>query len=272
LGQRQTYALNAVGLAFKMGVWIIIGVCALFLLLGLYKLTPLMLVPFFAQRELNTPRSDIAGNVSPEQARRRVAKLRDLTAPPQAVANSAKRLTVVGIQYNKLRDARLKGTHAEAGDPLADPFRLRLDLSSTNGDAIVAISDQAIDWSITPPKADAPRAILGVESAVFPEFSNAPKGVLAGFRTAGSTGRPLAKPLQPVRDEDDNIRKFCKSVADWADYFSVPKGDVDYVLVEDPTQIAFRQGYWTSDGSTKANLKAVTLSRVCGEFGGDGWR
>ena len=247
-------------------------VCALFLLVGLYQITPLMLVPFFAQRELHTPRSDIAGSLSPENARRRVAKLRDFTAPPQAVANAAKRLTVVGVQYNKLRDARLKGARPDAGDPLADPFGLKLDLSTTNGDAIVAISDQAIDWSITPPQTDAPRAIFGVESTQFPAFSDAPKGVLAGFRTAASTGRPIARPLQPVRDEDDNIRKFCKSVADWADYFSVPKSDVDYLLVEDPTKIAFRQGYWTSDGATKAHLDAVTLGRVCRDFGGGGWR
>jgi hypothetical protein len=272
LGDNPNSALHAAALAFKLTVWTLVALSALVLLMFLFKLAPLMLAPLYASRALQTPRSVIDGRFTPDEVRRRMAALRDLTASPQAVANSAKRLTIVGLQFERLREERLRPAGERQGDPLSIPYPLQLDLSATDGDALVALSEQAIEWSVIPPPRTAPRAIFGIESDVFPEFVDPPAGVLAGFRTSDSRGRPVAQPLQPVKDEDENIRRFCKSVADWARYFSLPKTQVDYVLFEDPTQIAFRNGAWTANGVTRFALDNRTLRRVCGDFSGGEWR
>lgn len=262
-------AFATVALVGKFFVWSLVALSATVLLLFLFKLAPYLLAPLFVSWGLQTPPATIDGKMSRADVRARAAELRAISASPQAAANSAKQLTVVGLQFDHLRKLRLANENTSGGvDALAAPYRVALNLSGTDGDAIVALSEQAIAWSIVPPPGNAPRAIFGIESRLFPEFEDPPKGVLAGFRTGATSYRAIAQPLQPLGETDGDIAKFCASVKEWADYFSLPLTKVNYLLVADATDLAFGGEGWTSDGRTLLELDNVALRQSCGQAGG----
>jgi hypothetical protein len=264
-------------LALKIAVWCLMGLSAIVLLLFLFNVAPLVMLPFSkpgaegSRRPTSGP-GTIERGFSASQIRRRVAAIRELTASPEAVADAAKSLTIVGLQFNRLRDGRLNATRdATAHDPLDAPYPVKLDLSQTHGNALVALSDQAIEWAIAPPPTDAPRAIFGIESHVLPEFSDVPQGVLAGFRTTDTNSRSIATPLQARAGARGELRKFCQSVADWTAFFSLPVSDVNYVLVEDPTELIFHSGEWTSSGRVLLKLDNRALRSTCEQVDRESW-
>lgn len=278
-GARRPF-LSIAGLALRLGVWALVGLSALVLLLFLLRVVPFVVAPFFT-----SGRGQAVWRASPGEAgierrrltaaetRRRVAALRELTASPQAVANAAKSLTIVGLRFERLRDVRLKSlADRSMADPLAAPFPVRLDLSETNGDAVLALANQGIAWSIVPPSPVAPRAIFGIESHLLPEFDDAPIGVLAGFRTSETTYHSIATPLQSAQASQSEQRAFCKSVSDWAAFFSLPLSKVRYVLVEDPTNLKFVAGVWTTNGRVLLGLDNADLQRLCAPFDKAAWK
>jgi hypothetical protein len=272
-------AIAAAALVLKLGVWCLIGLSAIVLLLFLFQVAPLVMLPFYtsapdaSSRRPSSGPGTIEPGLSAAQIQKRVAAMRELTASPQAVANAATSLTIVGLRFNRLRDERLKVTGGDgASDPLAAPYPVKLDLSQTNGDALLALSDKGIEWTIVPPRPGSPRAIFGIESHVFPEFNHPPKGVLAGFRTSDTTHRSIATPLLAHEATEEETRKFCQSVSDWAGFFSLPISKVRYVLMEDPTVLQFGPGGWISQGRIVLDLENGALRNRCGKFDKDAWQ
>lgn len=260
-------------------MWGLVGLSVLVLLLFLLRVTPFVVAPFFTfGRDQSSwgPSPGEAGierGLTAAETHKRVSALRELTASPQAVASAAKSLTIFGLRFQRLRDERLKSLHVgSTADPLAAPFPVHLDLSETNGDAVLALSNQGIAWSIVPPSADAPRAIFGVESRILPEFDDPPVGVLAGFRTPETTRQSIAAPLQPEEASQSEQRAFCKSVSDWGAFFSLPLSKIRYVLVEDPTNLKLVGGAWTTNGRVLLDLDNADLQRLCAGFDRAAWR
>lgn len=257
----------------KLCVWLLVGLSAVVLLLFMFNMAPYVLAPLFNSLALQTPPRSIDGRMTNAQIRQHVAELRAITASPQAVANAARSLTIVGLTFDDLRTARLRNAKPGSGlDPLALPYPMALDLSHTNGNGVVALSQDGIAWSIVAPPVDAPRAIFGIEARVFPEIDHAPNGVLAGFRTTDTSYHKIAPPLLPDGQSDEDVRKFCSSVVEWAAYFSLPLSRVDYMLVEDATLLQFRDGDWTSSGRTPLRLDSRALSQACHDVGGRAWQ
>ncbi|MEI9900953.1 MAG: hypothetical protein WDN31_13365 [Hyphomicrobium sp.] len=258
-------------------MWLLVGLSALVLMLFLLRVAPFVLAPLFSadqsSRMASPGGAGIERRSTTAQTRARVAALRELTASPQAVANAAKSLTIVGLLFNRLRDERLKSPSiAATADPLAAPFPVRLGLSQTNGDAVIALSNQAIAWSIVAPSATAPRAIFGIESHVLPELGDSPSGVLAGFRTSETTVQSIAGPLQLEMASQSEQRAFCKSVSDWSAFFSLPLSKTSYVLVEDASGLEFAGGVWTTNGRVVRALDNAGLHRLCAPFDVAAWR
>jgi hypothetical protein len=264
--------------AARLSVWGLVGLSALVLLLFLLRLTPFAVAPFLTSAREQYAARPLPGEASIErrwtaaETRGRVDALRELTASPQAVANAAKSLTIVGLRFERLRDERLMSAAPEGADPLAAPFAVRLDLSQTNGDAVLALSNTGIAWSIVPPSANAPRAIFGIESHILPELDDAPAGVLAGFRTSETTRQSIASPLQPGAASQSELRAFCKSAADWGTFFSLPLSKIRYVLVEDPTELEFAGGVWSTNGRVLRELDNADLQELCADFDRGAWR
>jgi len=277
-GARNAFVSGAVR-TIRLSVWGLVGLSALVLLLFLLRVAPFVVAPLItsegeqSSRRASPGEAGIERRLTAAETRERVAALRELTAPPQAVANAARSLTIVGLRFDRLRDERLKSPDVGAvADPLAAPFPVHLDLSKTNGDTVVALSNQGIVWSILPPSANAPRAIFGIESHVLPELDDPPRGVLAGFRTSETTHQSIAAPLQPEDASQSELRTFCKSVSDWGAFFSLPLSKIRYVLVDDPTNLVFVGGVWTTNGRVLRDLDNADLQRLCDDFDRAAWR
>jgi hypothetical protein len=238
-------------------------------LLGLvFNVAPYALAPFYLNWPVRSPGA-IEGRMSDAEAKRRIASLRNIAASPQAAATSATSLTIIGIQFIRLRqDAADKTATALTPKVQAAPFPVRLDLARDHRTAVVAMTDQTITWTIVPPRANWPQALFGIESRLFPEFRDPPNGVLAGFRI-GAAGGEIAKPLQP--DEGPGVGKFCRSLAQWATLFSVPLDSLNYLLVEDPTSLTFDGSGWTSDGQVLLELGNEELRNGCAKPYGGAW-
>jgi hypothetical protein len=263
LRSRSTFDISTTFLKALVWAGFALGVVGL---LGLvFNLAPYALAPFNLNWPTQPPGA-IEGRMSDAEAKRRIAALRNIAASPQAAATSAASLTIIGINFDRLReDAPEETAHAhtpkaQAVKAQAAPFPMKLDLARDYRTAVVAMSDQAIAWTVVPPRANWPQALLGIESRLFPEFHNPPHGVLAGFRI-GTAGGNIAKPLQP--DDDLGIDKFCRSLSQWATFFSIPLDGLNYILVADPTALTFDGSGWTSDGAVLMQLDSDELRNAC---------
>lgn len=263
LRSRQTFDISMTLL--KALVWAGFALGVIGLLGVVFNVAPYVLAPFYLNWPMQSPGA-IKGRMSDAEVKRRIAALRNIAASPQAAAMSAASLTIIGIQFKKLReDGADKTAAAKAPKVQAAPFPVKLDLARDYRTAIVAIADQAIAWTVVPPRAKWPQALFGVESRLFPVFRNPPKDVLAGFRI-GTAGGTIAKPLQP--DEDLGIDKFCRSLSQWATFFSVPLDSLNYMLIEDPTSLTFDGSDWISNGKVLLELDNEELHNGCSRHGG----
>jgi hypothetical protein len=264
-------------LALKVLIWGAFVVLVLCLAALVFNFMPYALAPFYVAGILKAPppiasRDAIEGKLSDDDVRKRIARLRAVAAPPQAIAKLARNLTIVGIKFDDLRDVEAE-TSGKTGKahPFAQPYPVSLDLSQATDSAIVALSDPSIAWSITPPDGPA-RPLFGLESRLLPEMADVPPGVLAGFRVGPTSRRGVAKPVPPFDAAPADQRRLCRSITDWASYFSVPLDRVSYLMVEDPTTLSFAGGTWTSDGTTVLSMDALWLQDACRQSYRSGWR
>ena len=195
---RSYPAFEIAMVVFKGLVWAGLAFGSLTLVVFVFNLAPYALAPFYTNWPQRWP-GGIETRMSDAELKRRVASLRALTASPQAVANSATSLTIVGIQFDRLRDHATKnaepdGKSGPRSDAVAQPFPVTLDLSQSDRSAVVVLADPSIAWGIVPPWTGRPRALFGIESRLFPVLKDTPPGVLAGFRIG-----PPARGRSPSR-------------------------------------------------------------------------
>jgi hypothetical protein len=160
---RSYSAVTIAMVVFKGLVWAGLAFGALTLVIFVFNLAPYALAPFYTSWPQRWP-GGIEGKVSDAELRRRVKALRALTASPQAAANSASSLTVIGVQFDRLRDDAAKQAVGPKTDAISQPYPVKLDLSNSNRGAVVVLADQAIAWGVIPPAAGRPQALFAIES------------------------------------------------------------------------------------------------------------
>jgi len=261
---------------FKGLVWAGLAFGSLALVVFVFDLAPYALAPFYLNWPQRWP-GGIETRMSDAELKRRIAILRAAAASPQAAANAATSLTIVGVEFDRLRAAAAKSTTVGTdpgvrSDGAAEPFPIALDLSRSNRSAVVVLVDQSTAWSIVPPWTGRPQALFGIESRLFPVLMDPPPGVLAGFRIGTARDHNIAQPLRPDEGASGDVTRFCTSIVEWARFFSVPLSTVRYVLVQDPKTLTFDGSNWTSDGSTLLELDNQSLRNGCVKYGNSDWK
>lgn len=185
-------------------------------------------------------------------------RLRDLAAGAQEARNSAERLTITAIRFDRLRLERMD----EWPEDIAKPYPVTLDLAGANRWAGVILTDQSIAWQMAPP-ARIGRALLALEGRGYPQFKGLAPGVLAGFRLPGSLSSVLGSAVDLEEATPQQRRETCESIRQWSRHFGVDIERVRYQLIDDPTSITADGSGWRSDGRNRGWWEGGELRAVC---------
>lgn len=187
--------------------------------------------------------------------------LQGISAGPQAARNIADRLTIIAVRFERLRNKRID----EAPETIDQPYGVDFDLTRADRSAAVTLTDQSVDWKVTPPKIAAAHASFAIETSAAPVYNRIPKGALAGYRLSNGGFPPVATPLDPWNTDRQSAMTLCRSLDTWAKYFGIERSGLSYMLIEDPTRIWFDGRGWSSDGMTVVSLDRDEVLTMCRE-------
>jgi hypothetical protein len=215
----------------------------------------------------------VNGKLSAAEVAKSTAALKSITAPKNAIAGSARRVTVAGLLFEQRKLDLLETVSISAGEKgppakalnsaVTKPLPVSIEFASAKREALILMTDDFISLEISSDTPANARAALGIESANFPEVSQLPPGVLAGFKISAS-GTAEANSPGDLSDRNWHGRRgLCQALRSWAQHFGLRFEDVEFVLFQDPTSVRFTGIEWVSDSKTVVRLDSTDFATTC---------